>query len=132
MLARNRVERGLQHAYVNRKLKARNFRASWLQSIGAGVRETGFNYSRFINEASQAKVGLNRRVLALLAETEPLSFRAVAMHVKENTLARGATLPGVDQLTDYGHVCSSIVVSTVPVGKIEVKPKARRASINYY
>jgi large subunit ribosomal protein L20 len=132
MLARNRVEHGLQHAFRNRKIKARNFRADWLQSIGAGVREVGLNYSRFIHETKQSGVDLNRRILAQLAQTEPLTFRAIAMHVREATVARGSPLPNVDQLTDYGHVCSSIVVSELPKGKLEVQSKARRASVNFY
>ena len=41
VIARRRVERALQHAYVGRKLKKREWRALWIQRINAGTREHG-------------------------------------------------------------------------------------------
>ena len=43
------VDRSMQHAYVGRKLRKRNFRALWIQRINAAVREHGLTYSRFIS-----------------------------------------------------------------------------------
>src|SRR5260221_14461511 len=42
------VDRSMQHAYIGRKLRKRNFRALWIQRINAAVREHGLTYSRFI------------------------------------------------------------------------------------
>ncbi len=45
------IDRSMQHAYVGRKLRKRNFRALWIQRINAAVREHGLTYSRFISAA---------------------------------------------------------------------------------
>lgn len=41
VIARRRVDSALQHAYVGRKLKKRQWRAVWIQRINAGTREHG-------------------------------------------------------------------------------------------
>jgi len=97
-----RVEKGLQYAYRDRKVKKRNYRKLWIERVNAGVRQHGMSYSRFVNgmqnldndsaddgssEDDSAKVGilLNRKVLADLAANEPFSFKAVVDVVKMNT-----------------------------------------------
>jgi large subunit ribosomal protein L20 len=40
-IARERVEKGLQYAYRDRRAKKRDFRALWIQRINAGAREHG-------------------------------------------------------------------------------------------
>ena len=45
-LARNRVEKGLQHAYVGRKLKKRYWRSVWIQRINAATKEHGVSLLR--------------------------------------------------------------------------------------
>jgi ribosomal protein L20 len=56
-IARHRVEKALQHAYVGRKLKKRTWRAVWITRINAGVREHGVSPT----VASAAAVALCRR-----------------------------------------------------------------------
>jgi len=84
-----RVEKGLQYAYRDRKVKKRNFRKLWIERINAGVRQHGMSYSRFINAMANVGGGegersivLNRKVLADLAANEPFSFKAVVDVVK--------------------------------------------------
>ena len=48
------IDRSMQHAYVGRKLRKRNFRALWIQRINAAVREHGLTYSRFISLLERA------------------------------------------------------------------------------
>jgi large subunit ribosomal protein L20 len=43
------VDKSLQHNYIGRKEKKRNFRALWIQRINAACREHGLTYSRFIS-----------------------------------------------------------------------------------
>ena len=38
-IAKQKVEKGLQYAYRDRRVKKRNFRSLWIQRINAGVRE---------------------------------------------------------------------------------------------
>ncbi len=83
-IAKNQVERGLQFAYSGRKQKKRDFRSLWIQRINAGVREHGMNYSQFINAATAANLGLDRKVLADLAMNNPEQFKAVVEVVKKH------------------------------------------------
>ena len=71
------VDRSMQHAYVGRKLRKRNFRALWIQRINAAVREHGLTYSRFISALERAGIAIDRKVLADLAIREPEAFKAL-------------------------------------------------------
>jgi len=51
----------------------------------AGLRQYGWNYSRFIPALSEAKVSLNRKVLAELAANEPFSFKSVVQVVEQQS-----------------------------------------------
>jgi large subunit ribosomal protein L20 len=81
-LAINRLEKGLQYAYRDRKAKKRNFRSLWIQRINAAVREHGLIYSQFINGLTLAGISLDRKVLADLAVREPAAFASVVTQVK--------------------------------------------------
>jgi large subunit ribosomal protein L20 len=72
------VDRSLQHAYIGRKLKKRNFRALWIQRINAACRLNGLTYSRFISGLARAGIELDRKVLADLAVREPEAFKTLA------------------------------------------------------
>jgi large subunit ribosomal protein L20 len=71
------VDRSMQHAYIGRKLKKRNFRALWIQRINAAVREHGLTYSRFIGGLEKAGIVIDRKVLSDLAIHEPEAFKAL-------------------------------------------------------
>ena len=79
------VDRSMQHAYVGRKLRKRNFRALWIQRINAAVREHGLTYSRFMSALDRAGIAIDRKMLADLAVKEPEAFKALV------TQAAGAT-----------------------------------------
>jgi len=71
------VDRSLQHAYVGRKLRKRNFRALWIQRINAAAREHGVTYSRLISGLSSAGVEIDRKILADIAVRDPDGFKAL-------------------------------------------------------
>ena len=71
------VDRSLQHNYIGRKEKKRNFRALWIQRINAAVREHGVTYSRFIAGLAGAGIAIDRKVLSDLATHEPAAFKAL-------------------------------------------------------
>ncbi len=71
------VDRSLQHAYIGRKLRKRNFRALWIQRINAAAREHGLTYSRLISALSSAGVEIDRKILADLAVRDPDGFKAL-------------------------------------------------------
>jgi len=75
--ALEKVEKGLQYAYRDRRAKKRNFRALWIQRINAAVREHGMTYSAFVNGIAKAGIEIDRKVMADLAAREPAAFRAL-------------------------------------------------------
>ncbi|WP_196858503.1 50S ribosomal protein L20 [Pedobacter sp. CAN_A7] len=81
-IAKNTVEKGLQYAYRDRKVKKREFRGLWIQRINAGARQHGISYSQLIGKLATKNIGLNRKVLADLAMNHPEAFKAVIDTVK--------------------------------------------------
>jgi len=76
-VAIERVEKGLQYAYRDRRVRKRNFRALWIQRINAGAREHGLTYSQLMNGLNKAGVELDRKVLSDLAVREPAAFKSL-------------------------------------------------------
>ena len=81
--ASHRLQAGLQHAYADRRLKKRDYRALWIQRINAGVRPHGMSYSTFMDAIHKRGVQLNRKTLADLATNHPEAFKAVVDSVKK-------------------------------------------------
>lgn len=81
-VAIEKVEKGLQYAFRDRRAKKRNFRALWIQRINAAAREQGLTYGRFINGLALAGVEIDRKVLADLAVHEPEAFNALVAQAK--------------------------------------------------
>jgi len=81
-IAIEKVEKGLQYAYRDRRAKKRNFRALWIQRINAAVREHGMVYSQFIRGVQQAAIEIDRKVLADLAVHQPEAFKAIVEQAK--------------------------------------------------
>jgi large subunit ribosomal protein L20 len=76
-IAKEKVEKGLQYAYRDRRNRKRSFRALWIQRINAGARENGLTYSQLMNGINKAGIELNRKVLSDLAIKEPEAFKTV-------------------------------------------------------
>ena len=72
-----KVEKGLQYAYRDRRNKKRTFRGLWIQRINAAARENGITYNRFIQGLKVAGVEVDRRILADLAVNDPAAFAAL-------------------------------------------------------
>jgi large subunit ribosomal protein L20 len=65
------------HMYRHRKQRKRDFRSLWIIRINAAVRQLGTSYSRFIGGVGKTGIGLNRKMLAELAISDPAAFKAV-------------------------------------------------------
>ena len=76
-MAVERVEKGLQYAYRDRRNRKRTFRALWIQRINAGARDHGLTYSQLMNGLTKAGVELDRKVLSDLAISEPAAFKSL-------------------------------------------------------
>ncbi|MBI2035229.1 MAG: 50S ribosomal protein L20 [Candidatus Liptonbacteria bacterium] len=70
------------HAFRGRKEKKRDLRTLWQVKINAAARKNGVTYSRFINALMRANVGLDRKILADLAENYPKVFKVIVEKVK--------------------------------------------------
>ena len=78
-----RVEKGLQYAYRDRKTRKRDFRSLWIQRINAAVREQGLVYSQFIKGIKLVGIELNRKMLSELAIYNADVFTEILNKAKE-------------------------------------------------
>jgi large subunit ribosomal protein L20 len=76
------VDRALSYAYRDRRVRKRDFRALWIARINAAARDNGLSYSRFIHGMKQAEIGIDRKILAQLAVTDPAGFGTIVEKVK--------------------------------------------------
>lgn len=72
--ANQSVMKALDHAYVGRKLRKRDFRKLWITRINAAARSNGLSYSRFMNGLKTAGIQMNRKVLAEMAVYDKEGF----------------------------------------------------------
>ena len=75
--ARVNVERALQYAYRDRRVRKRQFRSLWITRINAASRMHGLSYSRFMDGLQKAGIDLDRKVLADLALNDPHGFAQI-------------------------------------------------------
>ena len=76
-VAKNAVEKGLNYAYRDRRVKKRTFRGLWIMRINAAARLHGMNYSTLIGKLNKSDLAINRKVLADLAMNNPETFSAI-------------------------------------------------------
>ncbi len=76
-VAIERVEKGMQYAYRDRRNRKRSFRSLWIQRINAGAREHGLTESQFMNGLGKAGIEVDRKILSDLAVREPDAFKAL-------------------------------------------------------
>ena len=81
--AQEAVDRGLQYAYIHRRLKKRDFRGLWIQRINAAARLFGLSYSKLMGGLKKAKIEIDRKVLAEIAVNDLAGFEKVVEAVKK-------------------------------------------------
>lgn len=81
-LAKDALRHAWTYAYRDRKRKKREFRRLWQIKINALARQSGLSYSRLINELKKANIELNRKILAQLAEKQPMVFKEIIEKIK--------------------------------------------------
>jgi len=81
-IASEQVRHAWKDAYRHRREKKREFRKLWIARINAGSRANGLSYSRLTHLLKKANVGLDRKILANLAATDPGAFKAVVDSVR--------------------------------------------------
>jgi large subunit ribosomal protein L20 len=78
------VDRALNYAFRDRRVKKRDFRALWITRINAASRLNGLSYSKLIHGLKMAKVEIDRKVLADLAVSDTRGFAEIASMAKAN------------------------------------------------
>ncbi|OGT99232.1 MAG: 50S ribosomal protein L20 [Geobacteraceae bacterium GWB2_52_12] len=72
------VDRALNYAFRDRRVKKRDFRSLWITRINAASRLNGLSYSKFIFGLKKASVEIDRKVLAEIAVSDPKGFAEIA------------------------------------------------------
>ena len=75
--ARDAIRHAGAYAFAHRRDKKGDMRTLWNTKINAGVRTFNLSYSKFIDALKKKGIGLDRKVLADLAENNPETFERV-------------------------------------------------------
>ncbi len=71
------IVKALENATRDRKDRKRTFRQLWNVRINAAARLNGTTYSKFIAGLKKNNIGLDRKILAELAVSEPKVFTEI-------------------------------------------------------
>jgi large subunit ribosomal protein L20 len=80
--ANAQVMKSLSYAYRDRKRRKRDFRRLWIARINAGARLHGLSYSKLMYGLKQAKIEINRKILADLAINDEVAFSSLCDKAK--------------------------------------------------
>jgi len=81
--AQTAVTKAGAHAFRDRRVKKRNARSLWQIKINAGARANGTTYSKLADALKKNNIGIDRKILADMAENEPKVFaKIVAQAIK--------------------------------------------------
>jgi len=82
-IAREAVDRALNYAYRDRRVRKRDFRRLWITRINAAARSNDISYSRLIAGLTKANVAIDRKILSDMAINDPGSFTQLAAIARE-------------------------------------------------
>jgi len=82
-VAKESVDRSLNYAYRDRRVRKREFRKLWITRINAAVRAGDLNYSQFIFGLKKANIDIDRKILSELAINNPVNFSELVTIAKE-------------------------------------------------
>ena len=80
--AKEAADTALKYAFAGRRRKKRDFRRLWVVRINAAARENGLTYGQLMSGLKAVGVGLDRKMLADLAVTQPAAFSKIAEQAK--------------------------------------------------
>src|ERR1700751_3993533 len=76
------VHHAWRFATQHRRKRKRDFRGLWIVRINAAARTHGLSYSKLIGGLKRARVGLDRKILADLAISDPAAFGKIVERAK--------------------------------------------------
>lgn len=71
-----------RYAFAHRKDKKNDKKRQWNVMISIPLKAQGLSYSKFMGTLRKANIKLDRKILALLAETAPQAFQKVVEKIK--------------------------------------------------
>lgn len=83
--AKETIDRALNYAYRDRRVKKRSFRRLWITRISAAAKLNNTSYSKLIGGMAKANILMDRKILAEMAVSDPQGFLEVVTAVKEHT-----------------------------------------------
>ncbi len=81
--ATEQVDKSLNYAYRDRRVKKRDFRGLWIIRINAAARLNGLSYNKFISGLKKADIQIDRKILADMAVHDAQAFSQLAIIVKQ-------------------------------------------------
>ena len=72
------------YAFAHRRDKKGIRRRLWQVKVNAASRVEGISYSKLIGALKKKDIGINRKMLALLAEKNPKTFQQIVKHITHN------------------------------------------------
>ena len=75
--------KALWYEYRDRRTRKRDLRRLWITRINAAARINGLTYSRMIYGLKEAKITINRKMLADMAVRHPEAFAQVVEKAKK-------------------------------------------------
>ena len=82
--------KALRYHTKHRKARARDFRRLWIARMNAASQQKGLAYSRLIHGLKEAKIELNRKMLAEIAINDQATFNKI-VDMAEKALPATAT-----------------------------------------
>ncbi|MEK7582040.1 MAG: 50S ribosomal protein L20 [Patescibacteria group bacterium] len=79
--AREAIVHAGKYAFAHRRDKKNDMRRMWQVKMGAVLRKNGMSYSKFMGAMNKKGIKINRKMLALLAEKHPESFKRLVSYI---------------------------------------------------
>lgn len=76
-LANEAIVHAGSYAFAHRRDKKNDFRKNWNISLGSAAKALGTSYSKLVGNLKKEKVELNRKMLSLLAQEHPETFKRI-------------------------------------------------------
>lgn len=73
------------YAFAGRKQRKRQKRRLWIAQLNAEVRSAGITYSQFIKDLKNAKIDLDRKILANIAQKDKPTFEKILEKIKSKS-----------------------------------------------
>lgn len=75
LISKRQLEKSLQYAYRDRRVRKREFRSLWILRLNSVLRKMGLKYSEFIHKLREKNISINRKILSNMAIQDYETFK---------------------------------------------------------